>query len=137
MIAELDATFAALADPTRRALVERLACGEARVSDLAAPFRMSLPAVSKHLGVLESAGLIRRRREGRAHYLSLHAEPMATAAAWLERHRRFWEGSLDRLAALVAEPAPRSPNPAPPNRRRRARPASISPKPKRTQSNQP
>lgn len=84
-------------------MVERLAEGETCVTDLAAPFRMSLPAVSKHVRVLEEAGLVRRRREGRTHYLSLAGEPMAAAAEWLERHRRFWEGSLDRLARLLAE----------------------------------
>ena len=103
MIVNLDSAFSALADGTRRALVERLAGGEARVTDLAAPFRMSLPAVSKHLRVLEDAGLVRRRREGRTHFLSLTGEPMAAAAQWLDRHRRFWEGSLDRLAALLAK----------------------------------
>jgi DNA-binding transcriptional ArsR family regulator len=103
MIADLDSAFAALADGTRRAIVERLATGEACVTDLAAPFRMSLPAVSKHLRVLESAGLVRRRRTGRTHFLSLAGEPMAAAAQWLEQHRRFWDGSLDRLAAMFAE----------------------------------
>src|ERR1700729_1358504 len=109
MIADLDSAFAALADGTRRAIVERLATGKACVTDLAAPFRMSLPAVSKHLRVLEGAGLVRRRREGRTHFLSLAGEPMATAAQWLERHRRFWEGSLDRLAVLLAAEARISP----------------------------
>ncbi len=109
MIADLDSAFAALADGTRRAIVERLAVGEACVTDLAAPFRMSLPAVSKHLRVLEDAGLVRRRREGRTHYLSLAGEPMAAAAQWLEQHRRFWEGSFDRLAAMLAEEAQISP----------------------------
>jgi DNA-binding transcriptional ArsR family regulator len=103
MIADLDSAFSALADGTRRAIVERLAEGEACVTELAAPFRMSLPAVSKHLRVLEEAGLVRRRREGRSHYLSLAGAPMAAAAEWLEQHRRFWEGSLDRLARLLAE----------------------------------
>jgi DNA-binding transcriptional ArsR family regulator len=102
MIADLDSAFAALADGTRRAIVERLATGEACVTDLAAPFRMSLPAVSKHLRVLESAGLVHRRRAGRAHILSLAGEPMAAAAQWLDLHRRFWEGSFDRLAAMLA-----------------------------------
>ncbi len=105
MIADLDSAFSALADSTRRALVERLADGEACVTDLAEPFRMSLPAVSKHLRVLEDAGLVRRRVEGRTHFLSLAGEPLGAAAQWLERHRRFWEGSLDRLAAMLAEEA--------------------------------
>ena len=101
MIADLDSAFAALADGTRRAIVERLATGETCVTELAAPFRMSLPAVSKHVRVLEDAGLVRRRREGRTHFLSLAGEPMGAAAEWLDRHRRFWEGSLDRLAAML------------------------------------
>jgi DNA-binding transcriptional ArsR family regulator len=109
MISDLDSAFAALADGTRRAIVERLAVGEACVTDLAEPFRMSLPAVSKHLRVLESAGLVRRRREGRTHFLSLAGEPMAAAAQWLEQHRRFWEGSFDRLAMLLAEETKISP----------------------------
>src|SRR5258708_10743812 len=102
MIADLDSAFAALADGTRRAIVERLATGEACVTDLAAPFRMSLPAVSKHLRVLESAGLVRRRRAGRTHFLSLAGEPMAAAAQWLGQHRRVWESRFDRLAAKPA-----------------------------------
>src|SRR5271154_993770 len=102
MIADLDSAFAALADGTRRAIVERLATGEACVTDLATPFRMSLPAVSKHLRVLESAGLVRRRRAGRTHFLSLAGEPMAAAAQWLEQHRRFWDGSFDRLAGMFS-----------------------------------
>ncbi len=105
MIADLDSAFSALADGTRRAIVERLASGEACVTDLAAPFRMSLPAVSKHLRVLEDAGLVRRRREGRTHYLSLSGEPLGAAAEWLERHRRFWESSFDRLAAMLEKEA--------------------------------
>jgi DNA-binding transcriptional ArsR family regulator len=109
MISDLDSAFAALADGTRRAIVERLATGETRVTDLAAPFRMSLPAVSKHVRVLEEAGLVRRRRDGRTHFLSLSGEPMGAAAEWLERHRRFWEGSFDRLAAMLAEEAKNSP----------------------------
>ena len=105
MIADLDSAFSALADGTRRAIVERLASGEACVTDLAPPFRMSLPAVSKHLRVLEDAGLVRRRREGRTHYLSLSGEPLGAAAEWLERHRRFWESSFDRLAAMLEKEA--------------------------------
>lgn len=114
MNAELDSAFSALADGTRRAIVERLATGEACVTDLAAPFRMSLPAVSKHLRVLEDARLVHRRREGRTHFLSLAGEPMAAVVQWLERHRRFWEGSFDRLAAMLeaeaqtAKPSPQT-----------------------------
>ena len=93
----LDDTFSALADPTRRRILEDLAGGDRCVTDLARPYAMSLPAVSKHLRVLERAGLIRRRRCGRLHSLKLEAEPMKQAAEWIEEYRRFWEGSLDRL----------------------------------------
>lgn len=97
--AALDRTFAALADPTRRAMVQRLTRGEASVTELAAPFRMSLPAVSKHLRVLEGAGLVARRREGRTHRLRLVPRPLATVSRWLDDRRRFWERRLDALAA--------------------------------------
>ena len=93
----LNRTFAALADPTRRRLLARLAGGERCITDLARPHRMSLAAVSKHLRVLESAGLIRRRRCGRVHRMQLEAAPMKAAAEWMEQYRRFWEESLDRL----------------------------------------
>ena len=93
----LDDTFSALADPTRRRILEDLAGGDRCVTDLARPYAMSLPAVSKHLRVLERAGLIRRRRCGRLHSLKLEAEPMKQAAEWIEEYRRFWEASLDRL----------------------------------------
>ncbi len=95
--ASLDRTFAALADPTRRRILQHLARGEQNVTRLAAPHAMSLPAVSKHLRVLESAGLIRRRRRGREHQLALQAKPMKQASAWIEKYRAFWEGSFDRL----------------------------------------
>ncbi len=94
----LNAVFAALADPTRRRLLERLAQGQTRVTRLAEPFAMSLPAISKHLRVLEGAGLVRRHRLGREHLLELEAAPMREALRWMERYRRFWEGSLDALA---------------------------------------
>jgi len=94
----LNRTFAALADPTRRRILAHLAHGDRCVTDLARPHRMSLPAVSKHLRVLENAGLIRRKRYGRVHELKLEALPMKKAAQWIEEYRRFWEGSLDRLA---------------------------------------
>jgi DNA-binding transcriptional ArsR family regulator len=94
----LNRTFAALADPTRRRILARLARGDRCVTDLARPHAMSLPAVSKHLRVLEKAGLIRRRRYGRIHQLKLEAKPMKQAAQWVEDYRKFWEGSLDRLA---------------------------------------
>src|SRR5436305_14877478 len=97
----LDPTFAALADPTRRSILAHLARGDRRVTDLARPHDMSLPAVSKHLRVLEDAGLLRRRRYGRVHEMQLNAEPLKKAAQWVENYRKFWEGSLDRLAAYL------------------------------------
>jgi DNA-binding transcriptional ArsR family regulator len=94
----LDRTFAALADPTRRRILAHLAHGDKCVTHLARPHSMSLPAVSKHLRVLEKAGLLRRRRHGRVHQLKLEAKPMKQAVRWIEEYRKFWEGSLDRLA---------------------------------------
>ena len=93
----LDRTFGALADPTRRRILEHLAGGDRCVTGLARPYRMSLPAVSKHLRVLESAGLVRRKRDGRVHRLKLEARPMQQAQAWIEEYRKFWETSFDRL----------------------------------------
>jgi DNA-binding transcriptional ArsR family regulator len=93
----LDRTFAALADPTRRAIVERLADGEASVTELAAPFAMSLPAVSKHLKVLEKAGLISRGRRAQWRPCRLEPEPLKEASDWLQEYRRLWEERLDRL----------------------------------------
>ncbi len=93
----LDRTFAALADPTRRRILEHLAGGDRCVTDLARPHRMSLPAVSKHLRVLERAGLVRRARCGRVHRLKLEAKPMQQAQAWIEEYRKFWETSFDCL----------------------------------------
>ena len=92
--------LSAIADPTRRALVDRLARGPARVTDLAQPFDMSLAAVSKHLKVLESAGLVRRERHGREHVLSLDPAPLGEAARWLDHHTRYWTDRLDRLEAF-------------------------------------
>ena len=97
----LNRTFAALADPTRRRILAHLAHGDRRVTDLARPYAISLPAVSKHLRVLERAGLLRRRRYGRVHQLNLEAKPMKEAARWIEEYRKFWEGSLDRLAEYL------------------------------------
>src|SRR5437667_11914592 len=97
----LNRTFAALADPTRRRILAHLARGDRRVTDLARPHAMSLPAVSKHLRVLEKAGLLRRRRYGRVHEMQLNAEPLKKAAQWVEEYRKFWEGSLDRLAEYL------------------------------------
>ncbi|MCG8442596.1 MAG: metalloregulator ArsR/SmtB family transcription factor [Caulobacterales bacterium] len=99
----LDATFAALADPTRRAILARLASGEASVTELAAPFDISQPAISKHLKVLERAGLISRGRDAQRRPCRLEAEPLAEANAWLESYRRHWEARLDRLDAYLAE----------------------------------
>ncbi|WP_191084689.1 ArsR/SmtB family transcription factor [Roseococcus microcysteis] len=102
--APLDQVFAALADPTRRALLERLAAEDGQtVSALAAPIAMSLPAVMKHLDVLEGARLITRRKTGRTVQCRLAAAPMEDAMAWLARYQRFWAESLDRLAAIVEE----------------------------------
>jgi DNA-binding transcriptional ArsR family regulator len=94
---DLSATFAALADPTRRAILARLALGESSVGELAEPFEMSLPAISKHLKVLERAGLIARGREAQWRPCRLKAAPLKHAADWLEEYRRFWERSFDRL----------------------------------------
>jgi DNA-binding transcriptional ArsR family regulator len=94
---QLDRTFGALADPTRRAILSRLRSGEASVTELAEPFEMSLPAVSKHLKVLERAGLIARGRERQWRPARLEAEPLKEVAEWTEGYRRFWEESYDRL----------------------------------------
>jgi DNA-binding transcriptional ArsR family regulator len=99
----LDATFAALADPTRRAILARLASGQASVTELAKPFAMSQPAISKHLKVLERAGLISRGRDAQRRPRRLEAKPLAEATKWLERYRRYWEGNYQRLDALLAE----------------------------------
>lgn len=108
----LDLVFAALSDATRRGLLTRLLEGEATVGDLAEPLKMSLPAVSKHLKVMENAGLLKRRVEGRTHYIQANPKPLREAVNWIEYHRQFWEGSFDRLAALVENPpAEKSDNP--------------------------
>ena len=134
--ASLDATFAALADPTRRAILARLAAGEASVSELAAPFAMSQPAISKHLKVLERAGLISGARDAQRRPRRLEADPLAAANDWLETYRRFWEGTYERLDAVLEEmkamerkkPAPGRPKgakpvkPAKPGTRKRRTP---------------
>jgi DNA-binding transcriptional ArsR family regulator len=97
MYDQLSSTFAALADPTRRAILARLALGETSVTELAKPFEMSMPAVSKHLKVLERAGLIARGREAQWRPCRLHPGPLKDAATWIEEYRRFWEQSFDRL----------------------------------------
>ena len=98
---ELSGTFSALADPTRRAILDRLAEGEATVNELAAPFPISVQAVSKHLKVLERAGLITRGRTAQLRPARLEGAPLAEAVAWLERYRRFWEAGFDRLEARL------------------------------------
>ncbi len=103
MTDDLSATFSALADPTRRAILTRLAEGEASVTDLAAPFEMSLPAVTKHLKVLERAGLITRGRQAQWRPCRLHAAPLKGASDWIEQYRRFWDQSLDRLDEYLKE----------------------------------
>jgi DNA-binding transcriptional ArsR family regulator len=97
----LDATFAALADPTRRAIVARLAAGDATVNELAEPFELSLPGISKHLKVLERAGLISRARSAQLRPARFQGIALRDAAAWLERYRRFWDESFDRLEARL------------------------------------
>ena len=103
MADRLDETFSALADPTRRAILARLAAGEATVNELAQPFAMSLPAISKHLKVLERAGLIARGRQAQSRPCRLAAEPFAEAADWIEHYRQFWEESLGRLDDYLKE----------------------------------
>jgi DNA-binding transcriptional ArsR family regulator len=100
---QLDATFAALADPTRRAILKRLASGQASVNQLAEPFAMTQPAISKHLKVLERAGLISRGRDAQRRPCRLEAKRLAQANEWLENYRQFWEGSFERLDALLDE----------------------------------
>ena len=97
----LDRAFAALSDPTRREIIQRLAKGAARVSDLAQPFDMSFNAVSKHVKVLERAGLVRRTRTGREHHIALDPQPIRRIAAWASRYERFWTDRLDKLEALL------------------------------------
>ena len=102
-VAQLDATFAALADPTRRAILARLATGEATVTELARPFAMSQPAISRHLKVLERAGLISAGRDAQSRPRRLEAAPLGAASAWLENYRQFWEQSFEKLDELLEE----------------------------------
>ena|ERR1700685_1106955 len=97
----LDNAFAALADPTRRRIIAKLARGSTRVTDLAAPFDMSLNAISKHVKVLERAGLVHRKRQGREHVLTLHGAPMREVVSWLSRYERFWNTKLDALGEFL------------------------------------
>jgi DNA-binding transcriptional ArsR family regulator len=106
MHGQLSSTFAALADPTRRAILARLALGETSVTELAKPFEMSMPAVSKHLKVLERAGLIARGREAQSRPCRLEPGPLKEAASWIEEYRRFWEQSLDRLEDYLRKMKP-------------------------------
>ena len=103
----LDQTFGALADPTRRRILTQLAKGEECVTALARPHAMSLAAVSKHLIVLEKAGLVKRRRDGRVHSLALEARPMKEARAWIDRYREFWEGNLDQFEEYLDKLKPK------------------------------
>lgn len=104
---QLDRLFHALSDRTRRQLMARLALGEAKVTELAAPFDMSLPAVSKHIVVLEKAGLLRRRVEGRVHYCSLSPEALEDASDWIAFYQQFWKRRLDSLAQWLAKEDPK------------------------------
>jgi len=115
---QLSATFTALADPTRRAILARLAKGESIVSDLAAPFDMSLPAVTKHLRVLERAGLVVRGRDAQRRPCRMVAAPLADATAWIAQYRRFWDARLDRLDHYLTQQDAKE--------RRRARPKRPS-----------
>jgi DNA-binding transcriptional ArsR family regulator len=123
----LDRVFAALADPTRRALIARLGAQDSvSVSELAAPFAMSLPAVMKHLDVLAGAGLVKRNKTGRTVACAMDATPMKQAQEWLERHQRFWTESFDRLSALL-ENDPWQPQPKPlPAKSSQASPSSAA-----------
>jgi DNA-binding transcriptional ArsR family regulator len=121
--ARLDSVFNALCDPTRRAILARLTDHEARVTDIAAEFPISLNSISKHIRMLERAGLVRRSIAGREHLLSLQAAPLAEASMWIEHYRRFWEGRLAALEAFVtrqAAPSRTTPDPPPktPKRKR-------------------
>lgn len=111
----LDATFAALADPTRRAILVRLAAGEASVAELAEPFAMSQPAVSKHLKVLERAGLVSRGRDAQRRPRRMQVGPLIEATAWIERYRQIWEGNFQRLDALLDEMKAVQGEPSPPH----------------------
>jgi DNA-binding transcriptional ArsR family regulator len=117
----LDCVFQALSDSTRRRIIQRLSAEPMPISELAAPFRMSLPAVSKHIRVLETAGLITRRKEGRISTVSLQPEPMTNAIAWLERYRRHWQNAFANLETFLQQeqaPKPTTPTPKPRNKKK-------------------
>jgi DNA-binding transcriptional ArsR family regulator len=117
----LDSTFAALSDATRRGILARLAGGEASVTELAKPYDMSLPAVSKHLRVLESAGLVARSKDGRVHRCRLEAAPMKSAADWIARYRQFWEAQLDSLQRYLENSTEKEKQPWPKHKKSRRR----------------
>jgi DNA-binding transcriptional ArsR family regulator len=117
----LDSTFAALSDATRRGILARLASGEASVTELAKPYDMSLPAVSKHLRVLESAGLVARSKDGRVHRCRLEAAPMKSAADWIARYRQFWEAQLDSLQRYLENSTEKEKQPWPKHKKSRRR----------------
>jgi DNA-binding transcriptional ArsR family regulator len=101
---QLDSTFGALADPTRRAILATLMLGEASITKLAEPYRMSLPAVLKHVRVLEQAGLVSQKKTGRTRYCQLAAQPLKEAQQWIAQYRQFWEGTLDSLQRFLSQP---------------------------------
>ena len=115
----LDATFGALADATRLGILAKLGEGEASVSELAAPYEMSLPAVSKHLRVLETAGLVKRRKDGRVQRCQLIAQPMKNAVDWIEQYRQFWDAQFDSLARYLEQPSNEEKKSWPKRRKRR------------------
>jgi DNA-binding transcriptional ArsR family regulator len=117
----LDSTFAALSDATRRGILARLATGEASVTELAKPYDMSLPAVSKHLRVLESAGLVARSKDGRVHRCRLEAAPMKSAADWMAHYRQFWEAQLDSLQRYLENSTEKEKQPWPKHEKSRRR----------------
>jgi DNA-binding transcriptional ArsR family regulator len=117
----LDSTFAALSDATRRGILARLAGGEASVTELAKPYDMSLPAVSKHLRVLESAGLVARSKDGRVHRCRLEAAPMKSAAEWIAHYRQFWEAQLDSLQCYLENSTEKEKQPWPKHKKARRR----------------
>jgi DNA-binding transcriptional ArsR family regulator len=117
----LDSTFAALSDATRRGILARLATGEASVTELAKPYDMSLPAVSKHLRVLESAGLVARSKDGRVHRCRLEAAPMKSAADWMAHYRQFWEAQLDSLQRYLENSTEKEKQPWPKHKKSRRR----------------
>jgi DNA-binding transcriptional ArsR family regulator len=117
----LDSTFAALSDATRRGILARLAGGEASVTELAKPYDMSLPAVSKHLRVLESAGLVARSKDGRVHRCRLEAAPMKSAAEWIAHYRQFWEAQLDSLQRYLENSTEKEKQPWPKHKKSRRR----------------